>query len=211
MMSTAGCVAVATALMGVAATPGPTTVGAMFAWRKDAAGSVGQPPGESGPAAVRSVKEWNLKPKTSLALGGYDPVAYFPEGGGVARRGSETITAEHRGAVYRFVNEANREMFISNPARYEPAHGGWCSWAMREGEKVDIDPESFLVRGDRLFLFYKGFWGDTRKQWLDSGHERAAALADAEWRKISREEPRRAPALPPSSHAPKAPPPAGER
>lgn len=142
---------------------------------------------------VRTIKEWSLpKRGTKLAVQGYDPVAYFAEGGGKAKKGKKSIEHVHGGVTYRFVNEKNRDLFKANPARYEPAHGGWCSWAMRSGDKTEVDPKNFIVKDDRLFLFYKGFFGDTRKDWRKTDHAASAKKADDSWRKISREEPRQA-------------------
>lgn len=152
----------------------------------------GLPPVYAGlpqPEAVRAVSQWNVG-SDRLGIQGYDPVAYFPEGGGKAAKGSPSITHEHAGVTYRFVNEANRQAFRANPGRYEPAHGGWCSWAMREGDKVEVDPTSFLVQDGRLFLFYKGFLADTRSKWLKGDHAAEAKAADERWRALSGEPPR---------------------
>lgn len=140
----------------------------------------------------RDISEWDL-PRNSLAIKGYDPVAYFPEGGSKATKGSKKITAEYRGVTYRFKTEANKETFLANPTRYEPAHGGWCSWAMTEGDKTEPDPKNFIVKGDRLFLFYKGLFGDTKKSWEKTDHETSANEADASWKDISGEEKREVP------------------
>lgn len=160
-------------------------------------------PGDPTPSAsipakpVRNVKEWDVAKRTMLAIQGYDPVAYFPEGGGRAVKGSKDIEAAYEGVAYRFASAEHKEMFLKNPAKYEPAHGGWCSYAMwQKGEKVEVDPTSFIVKDDRLFLFYDGWGGDTRKKWLKAGdHEAQAKAADAAWKKISGEEPRTAPTL----------------
>ncbi len=141
---------------------------------------------------VRNTAEWDLPKKTKLAIEGYDPVAYFPEGGGKATKGSKDHEYTYKGVVYRFASREHLELFKQAPARYEPAHGGWCSWAMAdEGDKVEIDPKSFIVKDNRLFLFYDGFWGDARKQWLKKNdHEDLATKADQAWTKISREQKR---------------------
>jgi YHS domain-containing protein len=144
------------------------------------------PAGDTPTAPVRRVAEWNLG-KERLAIQGYDPVAYFPEEGGTATKGDENITIEYGGVVYRFASAAHREKFLANPARYEPAHGGWCSYAMLEGNKVQVDPRSYIVKDGRLFLFYKGFLGDTRGKWLKADHATEAKTADAMWMKISGE------------------------
>ena len=149
-------------------------------------------PASGASAPRRNPAQWNLDAKTHLAITGYDPVAYFPEGGGRATKGDAKFAAEYKGAVYHFVSADHKEKFLVNPARYEPAHGGWCSWAMQEGDKVDVDPTSFIVRNDRLFLFYNGFLGDTRSKWLKGDHTAEARSADGNWRKLSGEEPRMA-------------------
>jgi len=141
----------------------------------------------AGPAApARKVAEWNLG-KEKLAIQGYDPVAYFPDGGGAAVKGDAGITTEYGGVVYHFTSAAHRDTFLANPARFEPAYGGWCAWAMLEGDKVSVDPKSFIVKDDRLFLFYKGFLGDTRAKWLKADHATEAKTADAMWKKIGGE------------------------
>ncbi len=139
--------------------------------------------------ATREVSKWNLKKSNKLAIQGYDPVAYFPEGGGKPTKGSDSITADYEGATYRFATTAHRDAFLADPSKYEPAHGGWCSWAIKDGEKVDIDPNNFIVQDGRLFLFYDGVWGNTRSKWVKMDHAEQAAKADAQWKKLSGEEP----------------------
>jgi peptide methionine sulfoxide reductase msrA/msrB len=160
-------------------------VGIDLGWADTPAAS----PGGDASQPVRNVAEWNVG-KAKLAIQGFDPVAYFPEGGNAATQGDPSITTDYGGVVYRFVSTAHRETFLANPARYEPAHGGWCSYAMLEGDKVQVDPKSFLVKDGRLFLFYKGFLGDTRAKWLKADPASEAKTADAMWRKISGESPR---------------------
>lgn len=139
---------------------------------------------------TRNTGEYNL-PKSGLAIRGYDPVAYFPEGGGEPKKGKESITLDYRGVTYRFATEANREAFKRNPKRYEPAYGGWCAWAMADGNRADVDPKSFIVKDGRLFLFFDGFFNDTRAKWRKRDHDQQASRADAEWLEQSGEEPRR--------------------
>jgi YHS domain-containing protein len=132
-----------------------------------------------------ALAEYNLE--KGLALEGYDPVAYFPEGGGEPTEGRKDLTATHRGVTYRFASEANRERFLAGPERFEPAYGGWCAYAMAGGDQVDVDTESFLIEGGRLLVFYKGFFNNTRKKWLEEGSDKLRPRADAGWRKISGE------------------------
>jgi hypothetical protein len=116
-----------------------------------------------------------------LAIEGYDPVGYFPEGGGKPRRGDPSITATHGGVTYRFASEENRARFVENPSRYEPAYGGWCAYAMgKTGDKVDINPEAYEVHEGRLYLFYKTLFTDTVGPWKKSRAE-LKPKADAHW------------------------------
>ncbi len=140
--------------------------------------------------AVRHVAQWNLGKADHLAIQGYDPVAYFPEGGSKPQRGLDNLTLEFKGALYRFASEANRELFKADPARYEPSYGGWCAWAMLDGEKVEVDPKSFIVEDGRLYLFYNGILANTRSKWRKKDHASQVAIADAKWKAISGEAPR---------------------
>ena len=146
----------------------------------------------TAPSPIRNIDEYDLG-KKNLGIDGYDPVAYFPEGGAKPTKGKKDITLEHKGVLYRFASEANREQFTSDPAKYEPAYGGWCAWAMLEGDKTEIDPKTFIVKDGRLFLFYNGFFGNTKKDWLKGDHDAQADRSDSEWNKLSGESPRVAP------------------
>ncbi len=130
----------------------------------------------------RDVKHFNLD-KNKLAIEGYDPVAYFPEGGGKALKGSDKISVTHKGVVYRFASEANKELFLKTPDKFEPQYGGWCAYAMAQGEKVEIDPKSFKITEGKLYLFYKSFFNDTREKWVKD-ESALKTKADADWKKI---------------------------
>lgn len=138
---------------------------------------------------VRAASHYNLA-KDSLAIEGFDPVAYFPEGGGKPAKGDAKFELTHEGVKYRFASQANLDRFKGDPAKYEPAYGGWCAYAMgNDGSKVEIDPKSFTVENDRLFLFYKDFFTETRKSWLKD-EKSLLPKAEANWKKTSGEDPR---------------------
>lgn len=87
-----------------------------------------------------------------LALGGYDPVAYFTQGH--ASRGTGAHALKWKGSVWLFSSHENLAAFEADPRAYAPQFGGWCSRAMVEqGRRVASDPEIFAVRGGRLYLF----------------------------------------------------------
>lgn len=126
------------------------------------------------------IQQLNLD-KARVALGGYDPVAYFRVGGGRAKEGKKALRTTLRGVIYQFSSERNRELFERDPERFEPDYGGWCAWAMASNDKVEVDPESFLIEDGRLLVFYDGFFNDTRSSWLDKGGKKLRPKADKNW------------------------------
>ena len=128
----------------------------------------------------RARPEWNAG-ADGVVLSGYDPVAYFPEGGGRPRAGDETWTAERDGRRYRFASPENRKRFLADPERYEPEFGGWCAYAVAHGYKFEIDPESYRIQDDRLLLFYRGAMGDAQAEFEKEGAEQNLRTADQNW------------------------------
>ena len=116
-------------------------------------------------AQEASVREKHYNLKNDLAIQGYDPVSYFA---GKPKEGKSSITLKHKGTLYRLYSEANKKKFRAEPARYEPAFGGWCAYAMgNTAEKVKIDPETYKFVNGRLYLYYN-FWGNnTLDDWND--------------------------------------------
>jgi len=88
---------------------------------------------------------------TGLALGGFDPVAYFTEARPVAGRAGFEVS--EAGAVWRFRNEGNRAFFIRHPEIYGPQFGGYDPTDVARGVAVAGQPQFWLVAGQRLFLF----------------------------------------------------------
>ena len=101
----------------------------------------------TGGAAV--AQELNVTP-TGLALRGYDPVSYFTVGSPVL--GKADISAEHKGAVYRFSSDANKQAFLANPGKYVPQYGGYCAFAAGLSKKFDGDPLVWKIVDGRLYL-----------------------------------------------------------
>ncbi len=124
-------------------------------------------------------KNFNLE--KGIAIQGYDPVSYFSN---KPVEGSKTYALQYQGVTYFFKNTTNLELFKKNPANYEPQYGGWCAYAMgAKGEKVEVDPETFKIIDNKLYLFYNKYFNNTLKSW----NKDEAALknkADANWGKF---------------------------
>jgi YHS domain-containing protein len=103
------------------------------------------------PASAREPAVYTAIVK-GVAVGGYDPVAYFTDGKPVA--GTTEFTLEHGGAVWRFASAANRDAFKADPAKYAPQYGGYCAWAVSQGYTAKGDPNAWSIVEGRLYLNY---------------------------------------------------------
>ena len=95
-----------------------------------------------------------------LAAHGYDIVAFFTEA--KASFGSDAHAVAHEGGTYRFASEANLNAFKVNPAKYEPAYGGFCAYGAALGKKFDGDPRYWKIVEGRLYLNLNG---DIQAEW----------------------------------------------
>lgn len=113
--------------------------------------------------------------KSGLALQGYDPVAFFTQNKPV--KGKPEFKSTHQGATYYFASEENKERFDKEPAKFEPAFGGFCAYGVSRNKLVEIDPEAFQIVDGRLLLQYsKGVRNDFNKDATGN-----LAKANANW------------------------------
>jgi hypothetical protein len=89
---------------------------------------------------------------SSLAVGGYDPVAYFTKGQPV--EGRKEYQTRWMDADWRFASAENRDLFIASPEKYAPQYGGYCAWAVAEGKTASGDPQRWRIVGGKLYLNY---------------------------------------------------------
>lgn len=85
-----------------------------------------------------------------VAIGGYDPVAFFETGHAV--QGSPEHALMWKGAVWRFSSAGNQIRFEMNPWAYAPMFGGYCAFAMAQGRLTTADPELWVIVEGELFL-----------------------------------------------------------
>lgn len=112
---------------------------------------------------------------SNLAVGGYDPVAYFADEAPV--KGSKDFSFDYSGAVWRFSSQENLEKFKADPAAYAPQYGGYCAWAVAQGYTAPGNPENWSVRGGKLYLNYND---KVQADWLKDP-DGFIAKADANW------------------------------
>ena len=126
------------------------------------------------PAFAQTKTLLNLE-KTGVAIQGYDPVAFFADSKPV--KGKPEFPARHNGALYYFASKEHRDLFKANPAKYEPAFGGYCAFGVSKGKLVEIDVDAFQIVNGRLFLQYsKGVRDDFNKD-----AKANLAKAEANW------------------------------
>jgi len=110
---------------------------------------------------------------SSVAIRGYDPVAYFTEG--AAFKGKKEFQYEWKGAKWNFTSEENMNKFALSPESYEPQFGGYCSYAVGLGQTASSDPTQFTVTGGKLYLNFssktKILWEDDREKFIEQAHE----------------------------------------
>ena len=106
------------------------------------------PQGAIAATTERLVVDWH----TGLAIGGYDPVAFFTDGRPLA--GSANFEFRYAGAIWRFRNVGNRDAFAAQPDIYMPKFGGYGPIGVTRGVAVAGNPNAWLITGERLYLFY---------------------------------------------------------
>ncbi len=87
---------------------------------------------------------------STVAVGGYDSVAYQTQGKAV--RGSGAHVAAFQGETYLFSSQENKERFEADPAKYAPAFGGYCAYGVTVAKKFVGDPEIWKVVDGTLYL-----------------------------------------------------------
>jgi YHS domain-containing protein len=87
---------------------------------------------------------------SGVGAGGYDVVSYFKDG--AAKKGSATFTASYNGAKWYFASAEHMKTFQASPAKYAPAYGGYCAYAVANGVTAKGDPSLWKIVGGRLYL-----------------------------------------------------------
>lgn len=110
--------------------------------------------------------------KGGLAIGGYDPVAYFTDGKPV--KGKAEFETDWSGARWRFASAEHRDAFKAEAARYAPQFGGYCAYGVSKGHKAPTEADAWSVVDGKLYLNYNK---DVQRLWEK---ERPAVIGEAE-------------------------------
>jgi len=114
-----------------------------------------------------------------LGAKGYDVVNYFTDGKPV--QGKVSYTFEYAGVKWQFVSAEHRDVFKTNPAKYVPQFGGFCSWGAANGKLFDVDPvNGWSIVDGKLYM---NFNADIQKV-FDKDAAGFISRANANWPKL---------------------------
>lgn len=117
---------------------------------------------------------------TGVAIGGFDPVAYFTQS--AALIGSPDHEYTVAGVTWRFRNEGNLGAFVADPQVYTPAFGGYDPVIVARGVASPGHPQIFLIHDKRIYLFSTE---QTRKTFANAPQSLLGA-ARAKWPEVLR-------------------------
>ncbi len=89
---------------------------------------------------------------SSVAVDGYDPVAYFTKGKPV--KGDKSFSTKYQGAEWRFASAENLAAFEAAPLQYAPQYGGYCAWAIAQNYTGRGNPDNWAIVEGKLYLNY---------------------------------------------------------
>lgn len=124
--------------------------------------------------------DYNLK--KGFIANGYDVVSYF---NGTPKAGDKKFTVVFNGVKFKFSSEDNLNIFNKHPEKYIPEYGGYCAYAIAlKNTKVSINPETFLIKDEKLYLFYNAWGTNTLNLWKQGDEVQLRKKADNNWAKI---------------------------
>ncbi len=132
---------------------------------------------------VAAAQEFNTD-DSKIALDGYSPVSYLDLQ--LAQRGSKEHTTEIDGIKYFFTSADQKKLFDANPKKYQPQYGGWCATGVAIGAKFRVDPNKFVVKDEKYYLFLNSIEVDAKQVWNEKGHNNIVQNANENWKKLKK-------------------------
>ena len=119
---------------------------------------------------------------SKIALSGYSPVSYLDLQ--LAQRGSKEFVSEVNGIKYFFTSVEQKSTFDENPEKYQPQYGGWCATGVAVGAKFRVDPNKFVVKDGKYYLFLNSVEVDALQLWNEKGHKNMVKNANENWKTL---------------------------
>lgn len=128
-------------------------------------------------------KKANNIDNSNIALNGYSPVSYLDLG--LAQKGDKQFKSEHNKVAYYFTSAKQKSVFDKNPQKYLPQYGGFCAFGVYAGAKFRVDPNKFIVKNGKYYLFLYNLELDAQQLWLaENNHNGLVTAADKNWKKL---------------------------
>lgn len=128
-------------------------------------------------------KKANNVDNSNIALQGYSPVSYLDLG--IAQKGIKEFKSEHNKVVYYFTDADQKKKFDKSPSKYLPQYGGFCAFGVYAGAKFRPDPNKFIVKDGKYFLYLYNLELDAQQLWLaENNHNKLRETANANWSKL---------------------------
>jgi YHS domain-containing protein len=122
---------------------------------------------------------------SNIALQGYSPVSYADLS--LAQKGVKEFKSEHEKVIYYFTSAEQKTAFDKNPNKYLPQYGGYCAFGVYAGAKFRPDPNKFVNKDGKYFLYLYNLELDAQQLWLDAkDHNGLVKTANTNWKKLSK-------------------------
>ena len=122
---------------------------------------------------------------SNIALQGYSPVSYLDLG--LAQKGNKAYKSEYKKVVYYFTSAEQKATFDKSPSKYLPQYGGFCAFGTYAGAKFRVDPNKFIVKDGKYYLYLNNVELDAKQLWLaENNHKKLKGVADKNWSKLSK-------------------------
>ncbi len=130
-------------------------------------------------------KKANNIDNSNIALAGYSPVSYLDLG--LVQIGNKAYKSTYEKVAYYFTSEEQKATFDKNPSKYVPQYGGYCAFGVYAGAKFRVDPNKFMVKDGKYYLFLNNVELDAKQLWLaENNHNKLVGAADTNWKKLSK-------------------------
>jgi YHS domain-containing protein len=97
-----------------------------------------------------------------VVLQGHDPVAYFTDG--KPTKGDPSLSYDFDDGRYYFATAKHRAMFAADPEKYAPQFGGYCTGSMARGVANEGNPEAWVIRDGKLYVFGATKWKEVAEK-----------------------------------------------
>lgn len=121
---------------------------------------------------------------SKIAIQGYSPVSYLDLG--IAQKGLKEYKTTYEGLAYYFTSEEQKQTFEANPEKYLPQYGGYCAFGISVGAKFRVDPNKFIVKDGKYYLYLYDLEVDAQQLWLAGNHKELVRQANTNWSKLSK-------------------------